>query len=58
MPPPRRRHTGEALWECDLYSWVAPEEQGMRSAINEILVISGDWLGRITVILIDEALGF
>jgi LUD domain len=31
---------------------------GIRSAVNEILVINGDWLGRITVVLIDEALGF
>lgn len=36
----------------------AQQAYGMHSAVNEILVISGDWLGRITVILIDEALGF
>ena len=45
------------------YAYVLEDERaqkayGIHSAVNEILVISGDWLGRITVILIDEALGF
>jgi len=45
------------------YAYVLEDERaqkayGMHSAVNQILVISGDWLGRITVILIDEALGF
>ena len=31
---------------------------GAHSAINQILIISGDRLGRITVVLIDEVLGF
>ena len=31
---------------------------GIHSAINQVLVINGDWLERITVILIDEPLGF
>ncbi len=36
----------------------AQKAYGIHSAINEMLVISGDWLGRITVILVDEELGF
>lgn len=31
---------------------------GLHSAINQLLVINGDWFGRITVILLDEPLGF
>jgi hypothetical protein len=31
---------------------------GAHSAVNQILIINGDRLGRITVILIDEILGF
>ena len=31
---------------------------GAHSAINQVLIISGDRLGRITVVLIDEILGF
>ena len=31
---------------------------GKHSAISQVLIISGDWLGRITVVLIAEPLGF
>ena len=34
------------------------QAHGLHSAINELLVINGDWFGRITVILLDEPLGF
>jgi len=36
----------------------AQEAYGVHSAIRQLLVINGDPAGRITVILIDEALGF
>jgi hypothetical protein len=36
----------------------AQEAYGIRSAINKVLVINGDFPGRVTVVLIDEAIGF
>jgi hypothetical protein len=32
--------------------------QGRRRVVNQLLVINDHWLGRITVVLVDEALGF
>ena len=36
----------------------AQQAYGIHSAVNQLLVINGDWMNRITVILVDEALGF
>ena len=52
-----------ALRRIDEYTYPLEDERaqkayGMHSAIHQLLVINGDWLGRITVILIDEPLGF
>lgn len=52
-----------ALRRIDEYTFPLEDERaqsayGMHSAINQLLVINGDGLGRITVILIDEPLGF
>ena len=52
-----------ALRRVQEYAYPLEDERlhssrGVHSAINQLLVIKGDWLGRITVILVDEALGF
>jgi len=52
-----------ALRRIDEYTFPLEDERamkayGMHSAINQLLVINGDYSGRITVILIDEPLGF
>jgi hypothetical protein len=52
-----------ALRRIDEYTFPLEDERaqkayGMHSAIHQLLVINGDYSGRITVILIDEPLGF
>lgn len=36
----------------------AQQAYGIHSAVNQLLIVNGDWLNRITVVLIDEPLGF
>lgn len=36
----------------------AQEAYGMHSAINKILIVNGDYPGRVTVVLVEEAIGF
>lgn len=52
-----------ALRRIDEYTFPLEDERaqkayGMHSAIHQLLVINGDYSGRITVVLIDEPLGF
>jgi LUD domain len=52
-----------ALRRVREYSYPLEDERalkayGIHSAINELLIISGDWRARISVVLIDEPLGF
>ena len=52
-----------ALRRIDEYTFPLEDERAMKaygrhSAIHQLLVINGDYSGRITVILIDEPLGF
>jgi L-lactate utilization protein LutC len=52
-----------ALRRVHEYTFLLEDERalkayGIHSAVNQLLVINGDWMNRITVILVDEPLGF
>ena len=36
----------------------AQEAYGMHSALNKILIVNGDFPGRVTVVLVEESIGF